>query len=70
MNKQEAIEKLQSEARHHCGEKECYKDGCTKNVELEMAIDIINQIHEPQKVVIPKFVADWYDYTKKNIIFR
>ena len=61
MNKQEAIKKMQSEARHHCGERECYKDGCTKNVELDIAIDIVNQIDEPEKPVVPQFVADFYE---------
>ena len=28
-------------------------------VSLESVIDIVSQIHEPQKVVVPKFVADW-----------
>ena len=57
MNKQEAIKELQKQARHHCGEIECYKDGCEKSVELSKAINIISQIDEPQKVVIPKFVV-------------
>lgn len=59
MNKQEAIKKLQSESRHHCGERECYKDGCTKNVELDIAIDIVNQIDEPEKPILPQFIADY-----------
>ena len=67
MNKQEVIEKLQSEARYHCGEKECYKDGCTKNVELDIAIDIVNQIDEPKKPVVPQFVADWLVVCKENL---
>ena len=60
------IEKLQSEARYHCGEKECYKDGCTKNVELDIAIDIINQIDEPEKVVIPPYIDTWVQGAKYN----
>ena len=28
-------------------------------VSLESVIDIVSQIHEPQKVVVPKFVAEW-----------
>ena len=66
MNKQEVIEKLQSEARHHCGEKECYKDGCTKNVELDIAIDIVNQLDEPKKPVIPQFIDTWIQGAKYN----
>lgn len=67
MNKQEVIEKLKSEARHHCGEKECYKYGCTKNIELDIAIDIVNQIDELKKPVIPQFVADWIERHKRNV---
>lgn len=65
MNKQEAIERIKQETYYHCGEKECYKDGCKKYVESDIAIDIINQINEPQKVVIPKFVAEWIEETKR-----
>ena len=28
-------------------------------VSLECVIDIVSQLHEPQKVVVPKFVAEW-----------
>ena len=66
MNKQEAIKKMQSEARHHCGERECYKDGCTKNVELDIAIDIVNQIDEPEKPEVPQFVDTWIQGAKYN----
>lgn len=67
MNKQEVIETLKSEARHHCGEKECYKDGCTKNVELDTAINIINRIDEPEKPVVLQYVADWYERNKDDL---
>lgn len=70
MNKQEAIETLKSEARHHCGEKECYKDGCTKNVELDTAINIINRIDEPEKPVVPQYVADWYEANKDDFEYN
>ncbi|MEY8701004.1 DUF1642 domain-containing protein [Streptococcus ferus] len=66
MNKEEAIQELQSQARHHCGEIECYKDGCEKSVELSKAIDIISKIDEPQKVVVPKFVAEYIEYCKHD----
>lgn len=64
MNKQEAIEQVKNKALHHCGEKECYKDGCEKSIELNTALEIINQIDEPQKVKIPKFVAEWIEDMK------
>lgn len=66
MNKGEAIQELQSQARHHCGEIECYKDGCKKSVELSRAINIISKIDELQKAVVPKFVADKIKYCKES----
>ncbi len=60
------IEKLQSEARHHCGEKECYKDGCTKNVELDIAIDIVKQLDEPEKPVVPSYIDTWIQGARYN----
>ena len=66
MNKQEAIEELQSEARYHCGEKEYYRDDCTKNVELDIAIDIVSQIDEPEIVELPEYVDTWYQGAKYN----
>lgn len=29
-------------------------------------MSIINELDEPEKVVVPKFVADWIEETKKN----
>ena len=69
MNKQEVIKELQKQAIHHCGEIECYKDGCEKSVELSKAINIISQIDEPQKVVIPKFVGEWIETHKRWMPF-
>ena len=56
MNKQEAIEIVESRAFNigdidlACG--------------LSYTKHIINQIDEPQKVVVPKFVAEWIGYCK------
>lgn len=58
MNKQEAIEKLKSRVKSHWLDEEIYGDNCIKSVELGMAIDIVNQIDEPEKPVVPQFVAD------------
>ncbi|MFH0402059.1 DUF1642 domain-containing protein [Streptococcus sp. A23] len=33
----------------------------------DKAIELINQIHEPQKVVVPKFVAEWYERNKDDL---
>ena len=50
MNKQELVEEIKKHAIYHCGEKECYKEGCTQVVDLELVLEIVNQLGEPQKV--------------------
>ena len=52
MNKQEAIELIKKLEEYY---------GFSKGVYLEKrdVINIVSQIDEPQKVVIPKFVAEW-----------
>ena len=55
MNKQEAIDKVKEHG-------EFYNNafgGTVKMVPFGPIIDIISQIDEPQKPVVPKFVADW-----------
>lgn len=58
MNKQEAIERIESNALN-IGDNDLV-------VGLNVAKHIINQINEPQKVTIPKFVADWYESLNRN----
>lgn len=50
MNKQEAISKLKK-----------FKVGFggSAAVRFDRVVSIINQIHEPQKVTVPKFVGEW-----------
>ncbi|HEM2864644.1 DUF1642 domain-containing protein [Streptococcus suis] len=52
MNKQEAINELKK-----------YKVGFGEvaAVRFDRIVSVINQIHEPQKVVVPKVVAEWID---------
>ena len=52
MNKQEAIERIKKLEEYY---------GFSKGVYLEKrdVINIISQIDEPQKPVVPKFVAEW-----------
>ena len=60
MNKQEAIEKLKEKSLF-------FEDdylGVMTVIELDDAQKIISQIEEPQKVTIPKFVAEWIGYCK------
>lgn len=70
MNKQEAIEKLKSRVKSHWLDEEIYGDNCIKSVELGMAIDIVNQIDEPEKPVVPRFVAEWYEKNKDDLEYN
>ena len=57
MNKQEAIEKLKKKSLF-------FEDdyfGVITVIELDDAQKIISQIDEPQKPVVPKFVAEWLE---------
>ena len=53
MNKQEAIERIESRA-FNIGDTDLV-------VGLRYTKNIINQINEPKKVVVPKFVAEWIE---------
>ncbi|NQP30708.1 DUF1642 domain-containing protein [Streptococcus suis] len=59
MNKQEAIEEIYTAS----WDSPDY-EGLVVNVET--VYEIISQIHEPQKVVVPKFVAEWIEELKKS----
>ena len=48
MNIQELIKEIKKHAIYHCGEKECYKEGCTQVVDLGVVLEIINQLDEPE----------------------
>ena len=62
MNKQEAIENINGLWSF------AFEDGPFEVdlINKRQAIDIISQIDEPQKPVVPKFVADWYEEHKDN----
>ncbi len=66
MNKQELIEEIKKHAIYHCGEKECYKEGCTQVVDLGLVLGLIKQLDEPEKVKVPQFVADWIKHSKNT----
>lgn len=74
MNKQEAIEIIeQSKTKIAKRENVIFKAGeiigeCVQvdYVPLEVVVNVINQIHESQRVVVPKFVADWLEWCKEN----
>ncbi|MCK3906087.1 DUF1642 domain-containing protein [Streptococcus suis] len=60
MNKQEAIEKVKEHGEFYSN----MFGGTIKMVPVGPIIDIISQIHEPQKVVVPKHIADKIEYCK------
>ncbi|MBY4972948.1 DUF1642 domain-containing protein [Streptococcus suis] len=74
MNKQEVIETIeQSKIKIANRERVIFKAGETvaetewvDHVPLEIVVNTIDKI-SPQKVVIPKFVAEWYERNKDDI---
>ncbi|MGQ7504858.1 DUF1642 domain-containing protein, partial [Streptococcus suis] len=61
MNKQEAIEQLEWNVVRTTN-----FDRAEDVVVFEKAKEIISQIHEPQKVVVPQFVAEWIEECKRS----
>lgn len=62
MNKQEAIRRMKREQFQVP-----YGPGIFVHaVFADKAIELISQIDEPQKVVVPKFVATWVEYCKQS----
>ena len=62
MNKQEAIEKIKNIETSNIND--IIAGQSVDMVIKNQALDIISQIDEPQKVVVPKFVAEWIEYCK------
>ncbi|HFI0091432.1 TPA: DUF1642 domain-containing protein [Streptococcus suis] len=64
MNKQEAIKKIKNIDTLNINDRVVGQqvDMVIKN----QVLDIISQIHEPQKVVVPKFIADSIEYCKNE----
>lgn len=58
MNKQEVIKRVEQ-----MGEYERFVD---EPVSKKSVLNIISQIHEPKKVAVPKYVADWYEKNKDD----
>ena len=62
MNKQEGIKELESlKMKSKSIRSECYNSG------LNAGITILNKLDEPQKPVVPKFVADWFEDNKRDL---
>lgn len=67
MNKQEAIEKIKNMATLKIRDTTVHQQFDT--IDKHKALDIISQIDESQKVVVPQFVADWLEVCKENLGF-
>lgn len=61
MNKQELIERIEG-LKSLFGNKSEY-------IEIDMVIRLISELDEPQKLVVPQFVADWYEKHKNDFEF-
>lgn len=61
MNKQEAIERLEEK-------KSSFNawENLVRNRALDDALDIVKQLDEPEKPVVPQFVADFYESIKDD----
>lgn len=62
MNKQELIEKI-----------EALPDNIgliRPHIDKKVVLGLVRQLDEPQKVVVPKFVADWYEKHKDNLEYN
>ena len=57
MNKQELIEKY-----------EYLNHDCFRRVDTSEVLKDLKQLDEPQKVVVPQFVADWIKYCKNTFL--
>lgn len=58
MNKQELIERMK-------GFKKIFNNK-VEYIELDTAIELISRLDEPQKPIVPQFVADWYEENKDD----
>ena len=65
MNKQELIDKLNKQLTTPSVIKGSDFD-CGHNYGIELAIIFARQLEEPEKPVVPQFVADWYEEHKDN----
>lgn len=61
MNKQELIKKYEKEAEFICS---------FPVIRLSLILEDLKQLDEPQKAVVPQFVADWYEEHKDNLEYN
>lgn len=65
INKQEVIEKIEAFKSPFTSE-----DDTIFNYGLDKALSIIKQLDEPEKPVVPQFVADWYEEHKEDLEYN
>lgn len=65
MNKQEVIEKIKNLEGLTILDKTINFD--SEMISKKEVFNIINQIDEPEKPVVPQYVADWYEKHKGNL---
>lgn len=56
MNKQELIEKIESLPAHNARNRPW--------IDKKLVLGLVRELDEPQKPVVPQFVADWYEENK------
>jgi len=66
MNKQELIKRFEEIGIHGLN----MFGTVVKGIPTETAIDLIKQLDEPKKPVVPQFVADWYEKHKYALEFN
>ena len=59
MNKQELIEEIKGLKYYNASKRPLVDRG--------LVLDLVEKLDEPQKPVVPKFVADWYEENKNNL---
>lgn len=65
MNKQEAIEEIEKKKSPF----NAWED-LTRNRALDAALTIVRKLDEPEKPVVPQFVADWYEENKDDLEYN
>lgn len=65
INKQEVIERIEA-----CKSPFISEDDTIFNYGLDKALSIVKQLDEPEKPVVPRFVADWYEDNKDEFEYN
>lgn len=66
MNKQEAIEKIENAIPDFLLND--FQRG--KETGLTYALELVEELDEPEKPVVPQFVADWYEEHKEDLEYN